>query len=845
MERIIITSDLFRPLITNGQIGPFHTKRINKYYYFLELQLRLATGLPIERLNAPFTTFDPVQFYKLCGLTCMSEENWFKLYDIKEVPQEAILYYGKFIHKSLVIYHEAPNFITKIHEQLSIPFIDMLVHPVRFMDDHLWAMASNVQLISNNIRRYSVDTNLFYFGANCIKAICAQDPLPIDINSALLVGQTLVDISVFDKTKNLTIFDFEQEITELGDTYEKVYFRPHPYQQGDKKVKNFISSFRNIEFTTNNTYRFLGHDNIEEVVAISSSVLQEAMFFGKKIRYLHKNPKKYEYSRDLSDGSYKYSAITSDVFMTPHFWHDILTGIIPTVTHCPPFQINSIPNRVRSTFNDYWAFTELDPIVRTVRKELGPQNAYIRKQIDLLKTDIAQKKHNFVYINKITNSLANSVGKKIHSLYSKIKRRRLNKACFKHYLTLTSRTSAVPSKQDIKLIHCLTYRPSYEEGSRGGAGAVLSLVRDALKTEIDNIPIKYSSSGKGPKWHTNENKYFNTRRFPSLCSEKSNMLFVWASIQFVIDETQLDPQETLYICHDFATAFGLSLLKKKYIFVMHSQGPRVEEIITRSEKISFFEKEDFYIKKMEAAAIKNAIFLCCPSEGAVTAYFSSKYAGISKKYARLGPPLYNTNSSAEKSVGVQNIFTDESSLKFLSVGTISEAKGQDRIIPFLENLLDVSNKKIEWCVVGRGPLQEKVIAQAKQLASQNNRFVFNSITKCSHEEVIFLNERADIYIMLHRLSIFDIATLEAMSSNSAVILSKTGGNLEYNKSDNIIFYDGSAEKLVREFIQIDIEQIKRLNLTAYQQYFSLEAFRNRYASLIRAAISELKIQTTK
>jgi len=41
---------------------------------------------------------------------------------------------------------------------------------------------------------------------------------------------------------------------------------------------------------------------------------------------------------------------------------------------------------------------------------------------------------------------------------------------------------------------------------------------------------------------------------------------------------------------------------------------------------------------------------------------------------------------------------------------------------------------------------------------------------------------------------------------------------------NIIFYDGSVEKLVREFIQIDIEQIKRLNLTdAIRHYVSNQA----------------------
>lgn len=41
--------------------------------------------------------------------------------------------------------------------------------------------------------------------------------------------------------------------------------------------------------------------------------------------------------------------------------------------------------------------------------------------------------------------------------------------------------------------------------------------------------------------------------------------------------------------------------------------------------------------------------------------------------------------------------------------------------------------------------------------------------------------------MLHRISIFDFATLEAMSQHSAVILSKIGGNLDFNMNSNVIF----------------------------------------------------------
>jgi len=49
----------------------------------------------------------------------------------------------------------------------------------------------------------------------------------------------------------------------------------------------------------------------------------------------------------------------------------------------------------------------------------------------------------------------------------------------------------------------------------------------------------------------------------------------------------------------------------------------------------------------------------------------------------------------------------------------------------------------------------------KKLELQNNILIYNKAFK--KEEIISLFKKSDFYLMLHRISIFDLATLEAMS----------------------------------------------------------------------------------
>lgn len=81
--------------------------------------------------------------------------------------------------------------------------------------------------------------------------------------------------------------------------------------------------------------------------------------------------------------------------------------------------------------------------------------------------------------------------------------------------------------------------------------------------------------------------------------------------------------------------------------------------------------------------------------------------------------------------------------------------------------------------------------------------------------------------MLHRISIFDFATLEAMSQHSAIILSKIGGNLDFDMNSNIIFAE-DVEANESILIKADFPSLKENNYNVFNCHFSKEAFVNQY-----------------
>jgi len=361
-----------------------------------------------------------------------------------------------------------------------------------------------------------------------------------------------------------------------------------------------------------------------------------------------------------------------------------------------------------------------------------------------------------------------------------------------------------------KQISFYAYRDN--RGATGGPGGVLYLQQKYLGCLYNGVKLRYVFRTRS-KWFR--------KRFEKF--------FVGAVFQVLMKETFR--RKNYYIVNEIASAYALALLHKPYSLIFHNQGPIMEEktnfgeIITKSQR--------WWLNHMERTAFKNAKSVHFPAKGAENMYFNSPFRTCSRDEVVVGTVLPNTvDVDPTASIGHNKALT------FMSVGTLTAAKGQDQSIAFIKQLLNVYKKPIKYIVAGVGPLAKQLLAEYNELKQNNPLFDFEYHASLPHDEVLRYMQRADIYIMLHRISIFDMATLEAMAMSCAIILSNVGGNADFNVEDNVLIVDcNNYADAVDKFKNLDIEKLKKQNKRIFEEYFSPANFKKVYLNLLQHIIS--------
>lgn len=366
-------------------------------------------------------------------------------------------------------------------------------------------------------------------------------------------------------------------------------------------------------------------------------------------------------------------------------------------------------------------------------------------------------------------------------------------------------------KNKIKEIVFLTLRDN--KGATGGPGGVLFLQKQMLGEKLLGIPCKY--------------------QFNILAGNLGKLKNILNKILFFFKYSCKN--NVLYFTHDTETAYLLAKMNKNYSMLYHNQGPIVEERLNLGEilKKSSIKKWE----KQERIAFLSAKSIHFPSNGAAEMYFNSKYANCKIDEVNLYPPLYNIIPMVEPiKTSEVNLDYDDEYITLFSLGTLTKAKGQDQTISFLKEYAYLAEKPLRYILVGRGPMKEELLGQLKKLKEEVNSFNYFYFESLSHDSVMYLHKISDIYIMLHRISIFDFATLEAMSQRSAIILSKVGGNVDFDKNNNIIFAEDiySGKILLKS---IDLESLKERNFQVFVEYFSKEAFIKQYRILFNKLLN--------
>lgn len=353
--RILITSDF---LATHERSQAWNRTWVS---LLLARPIGMATGAAVEPFDPAKQSpaFERAEFFSLSGLRL--DPNLPHVdFDPRAVSEAALEYLSRhFDARTLVVGYELSAPTRGVLDRLGVPYVDMWLHPVRFMDDLLFAFSSNNPDVHAALAGFGLDEYVFFQAADLIRAHVGRRtwlrPLRIEDGSALFVGQQMSDKSVMHGGRMLNLLDFKDRFEALGKTHRRVYYSRHPrFMRGDREVLRYVRGQAFARSVRLPTYYLLADRRIEKVVSISSSVVHEARYFGKQAEWWHRPP--ITIGAEYPD----YASVLLE-WVSPHFWSAALRPLMDTKP-CDRVVYQEPRNKIRDMMDSYWGYAHIDRV---------------------------------------------------------------------------------------------------------------------------------------------------------------------------------------------------------------------------------------------------------------------------------------------------------------------------------------------------------------------------------------------------------------------------------------------------------------------------------------------------
>ncbi|MBV8871238.1 MAG: hypothetical protein JO014_00710 [Metakosakonia sp.] len=333
-------------------------------YEILKRPLTSSTGFESKIFTSSLTVsdkFSRVEFFKKSFIELDIHKMHF-YYNHDDINEDSLQYLRGFVSEDdLIVGYELSEQTRNILTRANVRYIDIWLHPVRFLDDVLFGFSSNNKEVFRRLDNFYYPTETYWLYADRLRVGAFKgwkrviDNIKIKPNSVLFVGQTLEDKAVCRDGKMLNLLDFKREFEQLGSEYSKVYYSRHPYlKNDDQHIIKYVESCNFASVIDEPTYYLLSHPNISKVVTISSSVATEAKYFDKEVEFF--------YQPIFNESSHfsirNYIPIFHD-FMTSYFWSVILSPIIETRS-CAKIEFLNKKDKIRDMLGFYWSYKQID-----------------------------------------------------------------------------------------------------------------------------------------------------------------------------------------------------------------------------------------------------------------------------------------------------------------------------------------------------------------------------------------------------------------------------------------------------------------------------------------------------
>lgn len=350
IKKILITGDILR---VNQEGKPTQTININWLYHLIRPSLELLSGLPISAVT--FGGNDGCLASELYSINRLPLQmsSWVKLFNKQPNAREQAMLYEIF-QDSLVVGFEIPEIMKMGLEELDIPFVDFTIHPVRFMDDLIFGLRSNIVDLGEELHDWVVYDEEMHVAAGVALASLSRLPRIKECedsdNIALFACQTNDDKVLIKNGRLTKAEDFLDEFAEMSSLHSKILVKPHPYAPQNNVVLALTRLFPNAELIDANFYHLLSHKNISHVYSLTSSTSIEAAYFGKVGVHLGCYP--YAFSNHNGAGGH-YLTIRPEIYV-PRFWQSVLSKVGCNTNSVRQITLPVERSRMRRSLRNFW-----------------------------------------------------------------------------------------------------------------------------------------------------------------------------------------------------------------------------------------------------------------------------------------------------------------------------------------------------------------------------------------------------------------------------------------------------------------------------------------------------------
>ncbi|MBV9812990.1 MAG: hypothetical protein JO326_09560 [Acetobacteraceae bacterium] len=255
--------------------------------------------------------------------------------------------------------YEMPPYLTDLLDRNAIPYLDIRLHPVRFLDDLLFGARASDPDTQAHLIDLAVPESLVHMTAGLREATCRHISEPrIPAGTLLVVGQKrydssqILDGAFFDAARH------RDRIAAIGAEYAAIVLKPHPQDDTHTLLEVAASVCPNVlGVTRDNIYRMLAMPEVTGILTVSSSTAYEAPYFGKNVATLAPPRLRFAWRGDAPDPGAHVSL--DDLLLSVDFWRGALAPYMRT-TPVDGVRFPPKPNRLRIAFDSWWNFNEID-----------------------------------------------------------------------------------------------------------------------------------------------------------------------------------------------------------------------------------------------------------------------------------------------------------------------------------------------------------------------------------------------------------------------------------------------------------------------------------------------------